>query len=262
MTVPFWQGEAIEQLTGCPVWPAELDSLLSEIESRWAAGQRSLLIGHHNLNSLSRSRFDPDVHAFYRQCDWCYVDGVPVLKLMRLAGAPTRGAVRFSLMDRLPDLLSWLDERGYRIFYLGGAPRAITRGREWIHAHFPSLDCDLHHGYFDDDDAIIERINHFRPDLLLVGMGMPRQERWMLQHRTQLNVGALLQAGGTLDYYTGLQARPPAWVSRIGLGGVFRLLRNPRRLWRRYLIEPWHLVTPLIRLRRRLRAEHESETLD
>lgn len=75
----------------------------------------------------------------------------------------------------------------------------------------------------------------------------------MLSHREALDVGALLQAGGTLDYYSGVQPRPPRWLSRIGLGGIYRLVRNPSRLWRRYLLSPWRLLKPTLRLRRRMR---------
>ncbi len=254
MPEPVWRSEAIEELTACALWPVELVLLLGALERAWQDGRTRLLIGHHNLNSLSLCRTDPDVRAFYAACDACYVDGVPVLWLMRFAGLDTRGAVRFTLMDRLPELLAWAQQRGRRVFYLGGAPATVERGGAWMRERFARLEVELQHGYFQDDEAVVDRINRFSPDLLLVGMGMPKQERWMLAHRTSLAAGALLQAGGTLDYYAGVQPRPPAWMSRVGLGGVYRLARSPRRLGRRYLVEPWRLVGPVLRLRRRLRS--------
>jgi N-acetylglucosaminyldiphosphoundecaprenol N-acetyl-beta-D-mannosaminyltransferase len=233
--------------------------LLDRLEAHWAAGRRGLLVGHHNLNSLSLRRRDPHVRAFYEQCDRCYVDGVPVLWLMRFAGLPATGAVRFSLMDALPELLGWAEAHGRTVFCLGGAPETVARVRAWAEVRFGALRLGLHHGYFEDDTAVVERINRFRPDLLLIGMGMPRQERWMLAHRHALDAGALLQAGGTLDYYAGVQPRPPAWMSRVGLGGVYRLARSPRRLARRYLVEPWRLLGPALRLRRELRREMSGD---
>lgn len=254
MSAPTWHGPAVEGFTGCPVRPVDLDTLLADIEARRDAGQRGLLVGHHNLNSLALRRRDDDVRAFYAHCDACYVDGVPVLWLMRFAGLPVRGAVRFSLMDALPGLLARAQARGRSVFYLGGSPETVARARAWAESRFAALRLGLHHGYFDDDAPVVDRINRFRPDLLLVGMGMPRQERWMLRHRKALDAGALLQAGGTLDYYAGTQPRPPAWMSGAGLGGVYRLLRSPRRLGRRYLVEPWRLAGPVLRLRRELRG--------
>ena len=253
MAAPIWQGAALEELTGCAVHPLELEALLAQIESRWRIGDRRLMVGSHNFNSLALVQHDPDMRAFYRRCEWCYVDGVPVLWLMRMAGLSTRGAVRFSLMDQFVDLLQWAADRNLRLFYLGSTPDSVASGRAWIERRFPGLAAAFHHGYFEDDSAMVEDINRFAPDLLLVGMGMPRQERWMLEHRETLNVGALLQAGGTLDYYSGVQPRPPGWMSRLGLGGIYRLVRSPSRLWRRYLVGPWSLIKPTLRLRRRLR---------
>jgi N-acetylglucosaminyldiphosphoundecaprenol N-acetyl-beta-D-mannosaminyltransferase len=77
-------------------------------------------------------------------------------------------------------------------------------------------------------------------------MGMPRQERWINQHLEQLDVGLVTQAGATLDYYAGAQAMPPPWLSRYGFAWLYRLIHDPRRLWRRYLVEPWGLVRPTL----------------
>lgn len=243
----------------------DLENLLNELEARWATGRRGLMVGHHNLHSLALCQSDPEVRAFYRQCDYCYVDGLPVLWLMRFAGVPTRNASRFTLMDCFAGLLGWLEARGRRLFYLGGSRATIERGQVWLSAHFPTLNFELQHGYFDDGKShdasakIIERINRFAPDMLLVGMGMPRQEQWMLSHYEEIEAGALLQVGGTLDYYTGLQARPPIWMSRKGLAGVYRLVHSPHRLGRRYLIEPWRLAGPVLRLRRTLRETRDPD---
>jgi N-acetylglucosaminyldiphosphoundecaprenol N-acetyl-beta-D-mannosaminyltransferase len=252
MSAPTWDGPAIEAFTGCPVTPVDLESLLEEIEAEWARGRWRLLIGSHNINSLSLLRVSEGMRDFYSRCDACYVDGVPVIWLMRWAGLATDGAIRFTLMDALPELCQWLSMRGYRLYYLGGTPESVRRGRKWLQAAHPSLNAKLHHGFFDDEDSVVEEINAFGPHILLVGMGMPRQEEWILRHLERIEAGALLQAGGTLDYYTGQQARPPLWISRSGLGGIYRLARNPRRLWQRYLLAPWRLLAPVIRLRRTL----------
>ena len=85
-------------------------------------------------------------------------------------------------------------------------------------------------------------------DLLLVGMGMPRQEQWLLAHLADLDVAVATHAGATLDFFAGSQAKPPPWVSNMGLAWLYRLAHDPRRLWRRYLLEPWALVLPTLRL--------------
>jgi len=243
---------ALVELAGTALTPCTQTELLGWLQRRWREGERGLLLGHHNLHSLFLCQREPLVREFYRRCQRCYVDGLGALWLLRAAGLDTRGARRFSLMDSLPALLDWLQAANLSLYYLGGSPLATARGRAWLARDYPQLRAMLQPGYEVEDAATVEAINRFRPDLLLVGMGMPRQEAWLLQHQAQLDVGAMLQAGGTLDYYTGLQAKPPRPLSRIGLGWLYRLLRDPRRLWRRYLITPWSLLGPTLTLRRNL----------
>lgn len=248
-------GPALRRFAGCALQPQSLQELLQALLPRLAERATPLLIGHHNLFSLHLQQRDPEVAAFYRQCDSCYVDGVPVLWLLRAAGFDTREAQRFSFMDGLPELLDSAQAHGLRMFYLGSEDAAVQRAQRWVAEGWPQLEIAWQHGYCGDDAAVVAAINAFRPQLLLVGMGMPRQEQWILRNRDRLRAGAIFQAGGTLDYYTALQARPPAVLSRLGLGWLYRLLHDPRRLWRRYLLTPWSLLRPTLRLRRELRAE-------
>ncbi|MEQ9396761.1 WecB/TagA/CpsF family glycosyltransferase [Haliea sp.] len=243
---------ALVEFAGTALAPSTLAELLAWLQQRWHNGERGLLLGHHNLHSLVLCQREPTVREFYRSCQRCYVDGVAVLWLLRAAGFDTSAAQRFTLMDSLPTLLEWLQSANLSVYYLGGSPLAAERARAWLARDYPQLRARLQHGYDLAEAETISAINQFRPDLLLVGMGMPRQEAWLLRHRAQLDAGAMLQAGGTLDYYTGLQARPPLYLSRIGLGGLYRLLLDPRRLWYRYLVTPWSLLWPTVKLRRAL----------
>lgn len=258
MADPRLQGPAVQSFAGCAIHPEELGALLDRVTPRLWAGEQRLLVGHHNLHSLYLYHRNPSVTAFYQQCTACYVDGVPVLWLLRAAGLELRDGQRFSFMDNLPELFAQAQARGLRVFYLGGRETSIRTAQNWVAEEWPDLVIGWHHGYFKDSPAVVAAINAFQPDLLLVGMGMPRQEQWILQYLEQLQVGAVLQAGGTVDYYTGAQARPPAQLSRLGLGWLYRLLHDPRRLWRRYLVTPWTLILPWLRLRRALRHEPRS----
>jgi len=250
---------ALCRFAGCALQPQPLHALLEALLPKLAEDGPPLLIGCHNLFSLHLYQRDPDMAAFYQQCDSCYVDGVPVLWLLRAGGIDTRGAQRFSLMDCLPTLFDEAQARGLRVFYLGSEEIAVQRAQCWVAEGWPGLEIAWQHGYCGDDAAVVATINAFRPQLLLVGMGMPKQEQWILRHRAQLRAGAIFQAGGTLDYYTGLQARPPARLSQLGLGWLYRLLHNPKRLWRRYLLTPWTMLRPTLRLRWELCAERRLQ---
>lgn len=245
---------------GCALTPIDPGPLLDGLRSRLGQGERRLVVGHHNLHSLFLCQHDAEVRRFYRRCETCYVDGMGVLWLLRAAGIDTRNAKRFSLMDCLPDLLGYAQDHGLSLFYLGASPAAVDRAEAWIAERWPHLKIALHHGYLSSPDtqrAAAAKINSLQPDMLLVGMGMPDQEAWINAHLGSLDAGVILQAGGTLDYYTGIQARPPQTVSRLGLAWLYRLSRDPRRLWRRYLVNPWSLLGPAWRLRRALRRGQE-----
>lgn len=246
--------DALRAFAGCGFTSLTCTAFFDRLADRLRSGERSLLIGHHNLHSLYMYRRHPEVARFYRQCDECYVDGKGVVWLLRAAGMDTRSIHRFSLMDCLPELLALAQAKGLRVFYLGSSRKAIQRAGDWVSERWPELEIGLHHGYVGDRADVVERISDFAPDLLFVGMGMPVQERWIMENRSALKVGAILQSGGTLDYYTGIQARPPQAWSRLGLAWLYRLLRDPGRLWHRYLITPWSLIGPAFRLRKSLRA--------
>lgn len=260
MTDPRLHGSAIQAFAGCQLTPVSLNVLLNYIDTRLARGERRLLVGHHNLHSLYLFHSDEDVQTFYRQCQTCYIDGMGALWLFRAAGLRIGKDSRFSLMDCLPDVFDWAEEQRVSLFYLGASPSAVARAREWSATHWPNLTLSLHHGYLTTPElqrGVVDNIKLLRPDILLVGMGMPHQEAWINAHIGSLDVGAVLQAGGTLDYYTGIQARPPRILSRLGFAWLYRLLRNPRRLWHRYLVTPWLLLQPTCRLRRALRRQQE-----
>ena len=258
MTDARLAGPAVTNLAGCALTPVGLDVFLGYLLSQLTSGERRVLVGHHNLHSLYLCQCDADVQGFYRNCRTCYIDGVGALLLLRAAGIDTRGAQRFSLMDCLPEVLDWAQEERLSVFYLGASPGAVTKARQWFARRWPRLRISLHHGYLQSTAltaSVNTQINKLKPDVLLVGMGMPSQERWISAHYHALDVGVILQAGGTLDYYTGMQRRPPWALSRLGLAWLYRLLHNPRRLWRRYLLTPWSLLGPTWRLRRALSRE-------
>jgi N-acetylglucosaminyldiphosphoundecaprenol N-acetyl-beta-D-mannosaminyltransferase len=260
MTDPAFASEPVREFSGCALSPLDFEAFFEPVVQRLRDGEQRLLLGHHNLHSLRLCQDDPDVRRFYRRCSSCYLDGKGALWLLGAAGVPIAGACRFSLMHRLPQLLELARSQRLSVYYLGSRPEVIELARSWIGETWPDLGFELEHGYFRDEESVVGRINRFQPDFLLVGMGMPRQERWIVRWLDRLSVGAVLQAGGTLDYYTGAQARPPEILGRIGMAWLYRLVRDPLRLWRRYLVEPWSLLRPTLRLRRRLLAHSKQES--
>lgn len=228
--------------------PMTFEKWLQLILTVVTSGERGHLSAHHNLHSLYCCQSDSQVHEFYARSSSCYIDGTPVRLVLAGAGIQTSHQQRFSLMDHFDDLLDFARTHDLRLFYLGSSPEVVASARVRCNEEYPDLHIRLHHGYFDRDGPVLDAINRFRPDILIAGMGIPRQEHWLLHHLDHLEVAFITEAGATLDYFTGAQARPPVWSSNFGLAWAFRLAHDPRRLWRRYLIEPWSLLMPTLRL--------------
>jgi N-acetylglucosaminyldiphosphoundecaprenol N-acetyl-beta-D-mannosaminyltransferase len=231
--------------------------LLSLVRQTTPGGDR-LLILNHNLHSLYLFHTDPAFKKAYSKASWVYIDGLPIVWIGQIAGLPLTASNRITLLDSFPVILAEAERSGLRVFYLGSTEEALTAGIASLRKRYPQLVIRGRNGFFYKSEAdnaeVISQINEFRADILFVGMGMPMQETWLAEHHAKLEVSITLTSGATLDYVAGHAYRPPAWAGRLGLYGVFRLLSDPRRLWRRYLLEPLvvlrYTLRPLIRQRR------------
>jgi N-acetylglucosaminyldiphosphoundecaprenol N-acetyl-beta-D-mannosaminyltransferase len=245
-------------LVGVRIDALEHGDLIDLVE-RAKSTKTKLLILNHNLHSLHIYFTNPNVRAAYAKASWIYIDGMPVVWCSRLAGLPVTRRHRITFLESFDSILVEAERYGWRVFYLGSAAKELTAGIALLRSRHPHLTIDGHHGYFSNSrtecDEVIAQINDFGADILFVGMGMPIQEMWLAEHFSRIHASAMLTSGATLDYVTGHAYRPPAWTGPLGLYGIFRLFAHPRRLWRRYLIEPIlltkYLALPIIRQRMR-----------
>ena len=237
---------AQRQYFGTAVHPCTFEQWLQKITTVLARGERRWLCGHHNLHSLYLLHYDRDVRHFYQRCNECYIDGTPIRTILGWFGVHSTPQQRFSLMNDFTALLAHAETHDWSLFYLGSTEPVVETARLLVQAQFPKLRIQFRNGYSTDEPGLPDAINAGHTDILLVGMGMPQQERWINQHLDKLDVALITQAGATLDYYAGAQAQPPAWVGRSGFAWLYRLLHDPRRLWRRYLVEPWGLLLPTL----------------
>jgi N-acetylglucosaminyldiphosphoundecaprenol N-acetyl-beta-D-mannosaminyltransferase len=166
--------------------------------------------------------------------------------LARLVGVPLNGPERVTYVDWLPLLFERAWERNWRIFYLGSKPGIADKAAEKLRRRFTGLQIATSNGYFDiegeENERVLQVIRKFAPNILLVGMGMPRQEKWILANWKSLDSVVTLPCGAALDYVAGEIPTPPRWAGRLCLEWLFRLISEPGRLWKRYLIEPWHIL--------------------
>ena len=166
--------------------------------------------------------------------------------LAKLAGHPIESAHRVTWMaPRFDPLLATAADKGWRIYFLAGTPDVNRKALAILRHRFPSLALEGHRGYLGTSD-VRQQIRDFEPDLLIVGMGMPRQEQWVLEHRKSLEIPVIATAGACLDYIAGAEPIPPRWLGAWGLRVGPKLAMDPGRLWRRYLLEPWAVLLFLV----------------
>ena len=226
-------------------------SFLDTVAAALAHGGRTL-VANHNVNSLTLYQRDPEFRAFYERADHVFIDGTPVVGLARLTGAPARTEHRIGVLDWIWPLLERAERVGWRVAHLGSDQPVISQARRLVLGRHPGLTLTTLSGYFDADDPaanaeVLRRLREARPAVLLVGMGMPRQERWVLRHLDELPDCVVVTVGGIFGYLGGDRPTAPRWLGPLGLEWAFRLATEPRRLWRRYLVEPFGLVPAVAR---------------
>jgi N-acetylglucosaminyldiphosphoundecaprenol N-acetyl-beta-D-mannosaminyltransferase len=224
---------------------------LHAVIAHWIEGGHRGIIANHNLHSVYLYHRDERMRAFYATAEVIFIDGMPLVYWGRFLGKGLDRVHRITYVDWIRPLLAYASSQGWRVFYLGGKPGVAEKAARILRQEFPTLILATHHGYFDmygeENKRVLEVINAFKPHLLLVGMGMPRQEHWVLENHERVFANVILTAGACFDYIAGAIPTPPRWAGQLGLEWLFRLLAEPRRLWRRYLVEPWTLLPCLWR---------------
>lgn len=207
-----------------------------------------VILANHNLHSLYLFLRQAKLREFYSQAEFCHIDGMPLVLLARLFGFPARRDHRVTYVDLIRPLMALAAHQGWRVFYLGSAPGVAERGAATLRSSYPSLQIRTMHGYFstekgcDENLRVLDSIRDYSPHILMVGMGMPRQELWIHQNRASFSANVILPCGAAMDYVAGSVPMPPRWAGRMGLEWAFRLFNEPGRLWQRYLVEPWFLT--------------------
>ena len=231
------------RLLGEPVDLITAPELMRFVGDAIASGRRAV-IANHNLHSLYLLRRRPEMRAFYAMADLVELDSTPLVAWGRLLGLPISRAHRLTYLDWREQFWTEAHQRGWRVFYLGGSPGVAETAAARLSARYPGAAIGCRDGYFapGDNDAVVEAISAFRPDILFVGMGMPRQELWIAANADRLERGVVFSVGAAFDYEAGVQRSAPRWLGRVGLEWAFRLVTSPARLAARYLVEPWWLI--------------------
>src|SRR5512140_1111690 len=241
------------QILGVRVDAVDKAALLEEIARRITTGRREYL-ANVNINAINLAQDDQEFRKILNESSVVYCDGEGVRLGARLLGVtlPPRIVLTYWIWE----LCAFAAEKGFSIFLLGGTPGAAEEAAAAMRKRFAGLRIvGTHHGYFnkegEESDRVVDLIRHSQPNILFVCFGMPLQEHWTRRNFERLTANVMLFGGSTIEYAAGRKTLAPAWMSRHGLEWFFRLLQEPRRLWRRYLIgNPLFILKVLIQLAR------------
>jgi N-acetylglucosaminyldiphosphoundecaprenol N-acetyl-beta-D-mannosaminyltransferase len=194
-----------------------------------------------NVDHIVLAEDNPSMQAAYARASLTLADGMPLLWAARLLGEKLPERVPGS--DFVPSALSRAAELGWRVYLLGGAPGVGIRARDRLQVQLPLLKIvGVDAPVIEANDSperrepIVARIRAACPDVVIVALGAPKQEIWIDAVRDGLRPAVFLGVGATLDFLSGTVQRAPRWISDAGMEWLFRLCKEPRRLWRRYLL--------------------------
>lgn len=243
---PFWDPDRDRvNVVGVGVSPVDLDRALATVGG-WVESSESAYVCVTGVHGVMESRRDPVLRDIHNRAGMVVPDGMPLVWLSRLAGVDRPGRVYG------PDLMLAVCEasveRGWSHYLYGGAegvPETLIRRLE---SRFPGIRIagswspPFRPLTAEEDRLAVQRIRDSGADLVWVGLGTPKQERWMADHVDRLQA-VILGVGAAFDFHAGLKPQAPAWMQRSGLEWLFRLATEPRRLWRRYCVNnPWFIA--------------------
>jgi len=222
--------------------PVDLDrpsELIRRITGWVGSGRRARRVMYVNAHVLNQSRAIPALREALEQADLVYCDGYGV----RLAAKALDVEIphRMTGADWIWGLAALCELNDQSIYLLGAEPGVTPEAARRLQRWYPLLQiAGTHHGYFDigsaHDDRVVEDINACRPDIVLVGMGTPKQELWVAENAARLETDVVWTVGALFDYVSGRVPRAPRWLADNGLEWIFRLAIEPQRMWRRYLL--------------------------
>lgn len=215
-------------------WRGALDQI-----SGWAAQGRNRCVCCCNVHSIVTAAQYPKLREALAAADMATADGAPIAWMMRRLGFPEQG--RINGPDLMWNCCAAATAQGRAIYLYGSSARTLAALQDRLLTAFPGLviagSCSPPYRPLtqQEDARIVEAINASGAGLVFVGLGCPKQELWMVEHRDRVRA-VMIGVGAAFDYHGGALRRAPVWARNAGLEWLYRLAAEPRRLWKRYLV--------------------------
>jgi N-acetylglucosaminyldiphosphoundecaprenol N-acetyl-beta-D-mannosaminyltransferase len=219
----------------------DFDEVVEAIVQHALSGAKPSYVIPHNTQCVVLLQKDAHFREICKDAFLVVPDGVPLLWAASFLRTPLRGRVNGT--DLFEHLCAIAGERGLKIFFLGGRPGSAVNAAKILCARYSDLDivgtyCPPYG--FESDTAELAKINETikaaAPHILFVGLGAPKQEYWIYANHQETGVPISIAVGGSFELVAGVVKRAPKWMQKLGLEWFYRLLKEPRRLWQRYLV--------------------------
>ncbi len=214
------------------------EELLHEIENAVLQKKR-ITLTHPNTHFVVEASRNREFLNCISRCSYIQADGIGIFAATRFL-YPRETIVKSvqTGTDFYFKLMKYANEMHYAIYFLGSSDEVLDSLIRRVRSEYQGIRiAGSHHGYFDlQESSVVEEINVSKPEVLLIGMGVPRQEYWLQEHCGNLSVPVCITVGAGLEFISGIKQRAPKVFRRFGLEWFFRFLQEPGRLWRRYLI--------------------------
>ncbi len=232
-----------ERVNICGVWidNCSMSEAVERVES-FVSGREHAYVVTPNVDHIVRLQWDQDFRRIYEKASLVVADGTPVLWAARYLGTPLKEKVSGS--DLVPEICAMAAQKQCTLFFLGGREGAATRTKAILEKKHPRI--RIVGAYsppmgFEKKEAecqkILEMLKQASPNILFVGLGAPKQEKWLYQNIDRLPPLVGIGIGVTFEFMSKMVWRAPVWMQRVGLEWFWRLINEPRRLWKRYLLD-------------------------
>jgi N-acetylglucosaminyldiphosphoundecaprenol N-acetyl-beta-D-mannosaminyltransferase len=240
-------------ILGTPVSSLTMDELFSDWERLIKEGQKAQVC-ITPVNSILAARATARVQEIYKHADYVLCDGVPVKLAAKFLGNPIKE--RITGLDVLPRIFPFAASRNFTLFLLGASPGVAEMLKEVMEEKYPGVKIV---GTFvppfrevfskEENQQMIDAINAVKPDMLLVSLTAPKQDIWIAENLEKLETHLAIGIGGAFEVAAGMIQRAPLWMQKSGLEWLYRFLQEPKRMFRRYLVEAPVFIPLIIKQR-------------
>lgn len=213
-----------------------MEETISEVEKIIARGvpTQHVVINANKVNLMNE---DPELKRIVNECPLINADGISILWAAKVLGLPIKE--RVTGIDLFLNLVKVASEKGYKIYLFGAKEEVVRKVKKVFEEEYPTLQIvGYRNGYFTEEDEpeIVKNMAESGADMMFVAFSSPKKEYWINKYIDQLNIPFVMGVGGSFDVVAGVTERAPKWVQIRGFEWLYRLVQEPRRMWRRYVI--------------------------